>query len=75
MHCLVVTQAAPGKMRTRGILNIVQGLRPPSPSLMSVCQGGRAGKALAVRERDVGLALQPLLGEVINFFWDLGRLI
>lgn len=43
--------------------------------LMSVCQGGRAGKELAVRERDVGLALQPLLGKVINFFWDLGRLI
>lgn len=30
---------------------------------------------LAVEERAMGLALQPLLGDVINSFWDLGRLI
>lgn len=28
-----------------------------------------------VKERAAGLALQPPLGDVINLFWDLGRLI
>lgn len=70
--CLFLTQIAP---RLPGKQREIQ--RHPQHSPVGTethpCLRGRVGKegnSVACRE-----ALQPLLGDVINSFWDVGRLV
>lgn len=67
-HCSFLTQIAPWeaeKKKPRGNLSTAQWAQKPTRVRV-----GKEGSSMAGRE-----ALQPLLSDVINSFWDVGRLV
>lgn len=66
-HSSFFTQIAPweAEKKPRGTLSTAQWAQKPTRVRV-----GKEGSSMACRE-----ALQPLLSDVINSFWDVGRLV